>query len=132
MVSTSGCPIKVKPSWSSYKKHQALILLRDFNDTDVFWKSNTESCNQFRRLLDSIEDKFLVQVIDSPTRGEMLVDVLLTNADKLIKEVKIGDTLAFSDHTLVEFNLPLRRQKEGKNIKGDLFFISIQFSLKLA
>lgn len=58
--------------------------------------------------------------------------MLLTNADKLIKEVKIGGTLAFSDHTLVDFNLLLRRQKEGKNIKSDLFIISIQFSLKLA
>lgn len=33
----------------------------------------------------------------------MLLDVLLTNADKLIKEVKIGGTLAFSGHTLVDF-----------------------------
>lgn len=33
----------------------------------ICWESSTESCRQSRRLLEGIKDKFLIQVIDSPT-----------------------------------------------------------------
>jgi len=36
----------------------ALILTRDFNHSDVCWKSNKVGCRQSRRLLESAEDKF--------------------------------------------------------------------------
>jgi len=58
---------------------------------------------QSRRFLDSIEDNFLVQVIDGPTRAEALLGLVLTNAEESIREVKIGGSLGCSDHALVEF-----------------------------
>lgn len=60
-------------------------------------------CKQSQRLLECVEDNFLVQVLDKPTRGEVLLDLVLTNADELIKEVNIGGTLGCSYHALVEF-----------------------------
>jgi len=62
---------------------QALILLRDFNHLDICWKSSTLNCKQSRKLLECIEDNFLVQVIESLTRGEALLDLLLTNAEEI-------------------------------------------------
>ncbi|KAK4826983.1 hypothetical protein QYF61_013083 [Mycteria americana] len=59
---------------------QALILLGDFIHSDICWKSSTASCRQSRRLLECIEDNFLSQVIDSPTRGDAILDLLVTNA----------------------------------------------------
>lgn len=44
-------------------------------------------------------------MIDSPTGGETLLDLLLTNIDKLTGEVKIGGSLGCSDHDLVEESL---------------------------
>ena len=58
---------------------------------------------QSRRFLKSVEDKFLVQVIDGPTQGEALLDLVLTNAEESIREVKIGGSLGCSDPALVEF-----------------------------
>ena len=58
---------------------------------------------QSRRFLESVKDNFLVQVIDGPTRGEDLLDLVLTNAEESIREVKIGGSLGCSDHALVEF-----------------------------
>ncbi|GAB0204051.1 hypothetical protein GRJ2_002870700 [Grus japonensis] len=43
-------------------------------------------------------------MIDSLTR-EALLDLLLTNTDELIREVKIGGSLGCSDHALVEFTI---------------------------
>jgi len=45
---------------------------------------------QSRGLLYCIEDNFLSQVLGKLTRGEMLLDVVLTSAGEIIKEVKIG------------------------------------------
>ncbi|TRZ07132.1 hypothetical protein HGM15179_019976, partial [Zosterops borbonicus] len=81
---------------------QALSLMGDFNHTNVCWESNNAGCKQSRRLLECI-DNCLVQVLDKPIRGEVLLDLMLTNADELIKEVKTGGSLGCSNGALVEF-----------------------------
>ena len=47
----------------------------------------------------SIENNFLVQVLDKSTRG----DLVLTNVAETIKDIKTGGSLCCSDHTLAEF-----------------------------
>jgi len=47
------------------------------------------SCKQSRRLLECINDNFLVHILDRLTRGEALLDLVLTSVDEVIKEVKI-------------------------------------------
>ena len=48
-------------------------------------------------------DNFLVYVVDRPTRGEVFLDLLLTNEEEIIKDVNVGGSLGCSDHALVEF-----------------------------
>lgn len=81
---------------------QTLVLMRDFNHPYIHWQDNMTSCKQSRRLQEFVEDNFLVQVLDSLTRGELLLD-FLTNAEKMVKDIKIGGSLDSSNHTLVEF-----------------------------
>ncbi|GAB0206984.1 hypothetical protein GRJ2_003164000 [Grus japonensis] len=83
----------INEAFLNYRKHQALILLGDFNYFDICWKSSTTSCNQSRRLLECIKDNFLIPVIESQTRGDVLLDLLLTNAEELIAEVKIMEQI---------------------------------------
>ena len=80
------------------------------------------------RLLECIKDNFLGQVLDSPTRGDALLDVLVTNASKLIRDVKIGDSLGCSDHALVEFTV-LRDMGQMKNKVKTLNFRKANFQL---
>ena len=47
---------------------QALVLMGDFHLPDICWKSNTASHARSRRFLQSIEDNFLMQVVEEPTR----------------------------------------------------------------
>ncbi|XP_068520926.1 uncharacterized protein [Anas acuta] len=82
---------------------RALILMGDLNHPDVCWESYTAGSKQSRRLLECVEDNFLVQVLDKRTRREAFLDLVLTSVDDLIKEVKIGGSLGCSDHGLVEF-----------------------------
>jgi len=41
-------------------------------------------------------------VIDSPTRGEASLSLLLTNTDELIRDAKTSGSLGCSDHAQVE------------------------------
>ena len=61
------------------------------------------SSKRSRRFLESIDNNFLVQVLDTPTRGEALLDLVLTNVEEIVKYIKIRASLGCSDHALVEF-----------------------------
>ena len=45
----------------------ALVLMGDFNYLDICWDGDVAGSRQSRRFLESVEDNFLVQVIDGPT-----------------------------------------------------------------
>jgi len=49
-----------------------------------------------------MKDNFLSHIIDSPTRGCVVPELLVTSASELISDVKIGGSLGCSDHALVE------------------------------
>ncbi|KAK4822198.1 hypothetical protein QYF61_011839 [Mycteria americana] len=50
-----------------------------------------------------MEDSFLRQVIDSPTREDAILDLMTTNASELICDIKTGGSLGSTDHALEEF-----------------------------
>jgi len=102
-------------------RSQSLVLLGDFNHPSICWKSNTASCRQFSKFLECIEDNFLSQVISTPTRGDVILDLVVTNASELVADVKIGGSLGCSDHALVELML-LREMEITKSIVRTLNF----------
>ena len=65
-----------------------------YSHPDICWNSGMMGDRQSRRFLESVEDNFLVQVIDGPTQGEALLDLVLISAVECIREVKIGGSWA--------------------------------------
>lgn len=78
-------------------------MMRDFNHPDACWKSSKSGYKQYRRLLECIQNNFLVQALDKASRGLALLDLVLTSVEDLIKVVKTGGSLGCIDHTLVDF-----------------------------
>lgn len=71
-------------------RSQALILTQDFNYPVIYpVAGNLMGCKQPRRLLQCNENNFLVQALGSPTRREVLPDLVLTSAEEIIKGLKI-------------------------------------------
>lgn len=137
-MSSTGHPteegILMKSCFFSYRIQEAsclkaLILLGGFNHPDTYWKSNTANCKQSRRLLECTEDSFLAEVIENPSKGDTLLDLLLTNAEKLTRGIKTGDTLGFGEHALVEFSVSMDsgwaeyKIKDTKSQKGKLLAV---------
>ena len=107
---------------------QALILLGDLNHPNIWWKSSTASCRRSRRLLGCVEDNILSQVRESPTRGDAILDLTVTNAGELIHDVKIGGSLGCRDHALVDF-IVLRDMGQTKSKVRTLNFKKYNFQL---
>ena len=57
----------------------ALVLMGDFNFSDICWKYNTAQRKQSKRFLECVVDCFLMQLVQEPTRGGALLDLLFTN-----------------------------------------------------
>ncbi|PKU32701.1 hypothetical protein llap_16995 [Limosa lapponica baueri] len=60
--------------------------------------------------LECIDDSFLLQVIEEPMSGGAILDLVLTNKEGLVGNVKLKGSLGCSDREMVEFKiLPLLR-----------------------
>ena len=77
----------------------ALILIGDFNFSDICWKYNTAQRKQSKSFLVCVEDGFLTQLVREPTRGCALLDLLFSgsNSGGLMGDVKVRDCLGQSD-----------------------------------
>ena len=67
--------------------------------------AQTARHTQSRGFLQSIGDNFLMQVVEEPMRRGMLLDLVLTNKDRLVEDVKVGGSLGCSDHEMLEFSI---------------------------
>ncbi|PKU35647.1 glycerol kinase [Limosa lapponica baueri] len=84
---------------------QAFVLMGDFNHPDIPWEGYTARHLQSRKFLQCTDDKFLTQVVEEPTRRGVLLDLVLTNKEGLVEDIKVGGSLGCSDHDKTEFRI---------------------------
>ncbi|KAK4826209.1 hypothetical protein QYF61_006153 [Mycteria americana] len=84
---------------------QALVLMEDINHPNNCWRNNTAGRKQSRRFLECIDNNFLLQVIEEPMRRGAMLDLVLTNEEGLVGNVKLKGSLDCSDHEMVEFKI---------------------------
>lgn len=63
----------------------ALVLMGNFNSTDVYQKYNTAQRKQLRRFLECVQDNFLTQLVKEPTGRSTLLDLLFMNREGLME-----------------------------------------------
>ena len=56
-------------------------------------------------ILDAILDSYLVQVVYKPTRGDNILDLILTSNEALVENINIEEPFASSDHCVVKFDI---------------------------
>ena len=88
-----------------------LLLLGDFNLRDISWSTMEGRNDISRKFIETIEDNLLTQLVDESTRGENLIDLVITGNTEIIDEVRVELPFSTSDHsrTDVDLNIPLPR-----------------------
>ena len=71
-------------------------------------------CEQSGRFLEGHKDKFLIQILIGPTRGDTQLDLLLTGKKVLIGDVTINGSLGCSNHEMVDLKM-LREKSESQS-----------------
>ena len=75
-----------------------IVLLGDFNDRCSDWNSNHEDSELGLRLHDLLHSFGFVQLINEPTRGRNVLDLLITRNRKQILHYKVCDPIDNLDH----------------------------------
>ncbi|GAB0182094.1 hypothetical protein GRJ2_000674700 [Grus japonensis] len=100
----------------------------DFNHPDICWRDNAAERKQSRKFLECVYDNILLQVIEEPTRRGAMLDLILTNKEGLVGDVKLKGSLGCSDHKMVEFKI-LRAARRACSKVTTLGFRRADFGL---
>ena len=84
--------------------HNDAIIFRDFNLTVTVW-GGTLNSHSSHELYSNILESSLYQHIHEPTRGESILDIVLSTNDNQINNVVIGPEFSTSDHKSVFFTI---------------------------
>ncbi|GAB0196057.1 hypothetical protein GRJ2_002071000 [Grus japonensis] len=107
---------------------QALVLMGDFNHPDICWRDNAAERKQSRKFLECVDDNFLLQATEEPTRRGAMLDLILTNKEGLVGDVKLKGSLGCSDDEMVEFKI-LRAARRALSKLTTLDFSRADFGL---
>ena len=90
------------------------LVMGDFNLPGVNWHTMTAERNDclHTELVKLVRDHFLWQLIDKPTRGDNILDLLLTNFPDKVGQLEIFDDILNTDHRMFEFVLNFNINKK--------------------
>ena len=93
----------------------------DFNYPDIDWEtySGTKVSEDFRNL---VLDKFLNQHVDHATRGDNILDLILSTNESLVSDVTVNAPLGSGDHCLITFAIPLSKNLTANSCKMPNFY----------
>ena len=96
-------------------RYRQIYVLGDFNYRNVDWElmiGNRES-EEFLKIM---QDNFLKQVVMEPTRGNNILDLIITNSDDTVEQVDVGGYLGNSDHREIRCKIKIERATRDKNV----------------
>ena len=82
-------------------KAKNTVIMGDFNFPDIKWDSFSFTDERSSIFVNCILENFLNQVVHEPTRHAALLDLLLTNEENLVDEVRVEENLGFRDRKSV-------------------------------
>ena len=88
-----------------------VVLVGDFNFRDINWSTYCSPHELDNIFIETLEENSLYQLIQEPTRGSNILDLLLTSNLDLVDSVLVDEKFSTSDHNSLFFTLksPLPR-----------------------
>ena len=86
----------------------------DFNHGHIPWKSLQSTGGEDQQFLFLVQDSFLTQHVLEPTRGQNVLDTVLSSQKELVDNVKIHEPLGNSDHNQIHFDINVKSESKNK------------------
>ena len=80
--------------------NDCVIICGDFNHSSINWNT-LHAGNESQEFVDFILDCFLIPHIREPTRGENVLNLVLSSIDCMIDDVKMCEPFSSSDHNII-------------------------------
>ncbi len=93
----------------STTRNKTAIILEDFNCPNINWNS-MHGDQEGSRLMEMAEDSFLCQIVTQPTRGNNILDLVLTTDTDLISDCEVGEILSGCDHHMIRCRIKTKPQ----------------------
>ena len=81
-----------------------VLVMGDFNYPDIDWDC-LESDSVGESFLNLVQDCFLFQHVLTPTRGNNILDLVLSSEEGMVEDLQVCEHLANSDHNMTSFKL---------------------------
>ena len=96
-----------------------LLILGDFNFPDINWVTKLGNNVNSNKLVETINDLFLEQLVNTPTReiSNNILDLILTNSPEIVQNINVLESLGNSDHNIIMFNITMNKNDVNNNIK---------------
>ena len=104
---------KIRNAIKEVSKRECIIM-GDFNHGHIQWKSLESTGGEDQQFLFLIQDSFLTQHVLEPTRGDNVLDIVLSSQKELVDNVKIHEPLGNSDHNQIHFDINVKSESQNK------------------
>ena len=84
------------------------IIMGDFHHGHIQWKPLESTEGEDQQFLFLIQDSFLTQHVLEPTRGDIVLYIVLLPQNELVDNVKIHEPLGNSDHNQIHFEINVK------------------------
>src|SRR5678815_1563134 len=88
-----------------HSNEKGIVIMGDFNFPGIHWDSLSNMDRSSSAFINCILDNFLTQMVQEPTRYDALLDLILTNDESMVDEVRVEENLGLSDHNIIRFNM---------------------------
>ena len=85
-----------------------------FNYGHIQWNYLESTGSEDQQFIFLIQDSFLTQDVLEPTRGENVLDIVLSSQKELVDNVKILEPLGNSEHNRIYFDINVKPESKNK------------------
>ena len=80
-----------------------VIIMGDFNYPKLNWKE--ELLNNYCPFGECLNDNFLHQMVNENTRGDNVLDLIITSNENIVDNLRVEELFSTSDHRIIRWNV---------------------------
>jgi len=86
-----------------YSSHR-VVVMGEFNFPNIDWNLFSSNSLDGADFIGCVLEGFLTHYVDTPTRGEATLDLVLRNEPGQMLDLLVGELFGVSDHTSISVN----------------------------